>query len=380
MSIWFSIETALLCVLASIAVYKKSEAGMRTYPLKISYRHLIGFYILYLVTDVSGKILLSSTALLMQDIRMICAVLEKISVAGMLYALMMFTVTASEEELSKSIAFRAVSVMPFTFICALAIMSPTRGIIFSISGNVYNRGPLYTWYIALCLGYAVSALLVSITKARYSNFRTKKHWFIGLSIVTVIPMHAVIFDYIVPETPMLSMSMQLLILWLYTKAQESTLFIDSLTDMYNRKRADIYLEERFAKGKKPAYIYIFVIDGIKNTNRNYGFDEGDRVIHAVSRAMKMAADRYGCFVARYRGDEFIAVVNKNSADKKSFHKYVEKSLRYIASGMNCEVHVKSARLLCDDKCSESIAIKKIEKVLRNRNKKERLREYRALSA
>ena len=104
------------------------------------------------------------------------------------------------------------------------------------------------------------------------------------------------------------------------------------------------------------------------------------MIHAVSKAMKMAADRYGCFVARYRGDEFIAVVNKDSADKKSFHKYVEKSLRYIASGMNCEVHVKSARLLCDDKHSESIAIKKIEKALRNKNKKESSKEYRVLSA
>ncbi len=380
MSIWFSIETALLCILASIAVYKKSEAGMRTYPLKIAYRHLIGFYLLYLVTDISEKIMLSSTALLMQDMRMICVILEEISVAGILYALMMFTVTTSEEKLSKSIAFRAVSIIPFAFICALIIMSPTRGIIFSVNDGVYNKGPLYTMYIAFCLGYAVSAFLVSITKARYSNSRTKKLWFIGLSIVTIIPMHAVIFDYVVPGTPMLSISMQLLVLWLYTKAQESVLFIDSFTDMHNRKKADIYLEERFTKGKRPAYIYIFVIDGIKNTNRNYGFDEGDRVIHAVSKAMKMAVDRYGCFAARYRGDEFIAVVNKDSAEKESFHKYVEKSLRYVASGMNCEVHVKAARLLCDDKCSESIAIKKIEKVLRNRNKKERSKEYRALSA
>ncbi|HBL18057.1 MAG: hypothetical protein A2X36_08910 [Elusimicrobia bacterium GWA2_69_24] len=66
------------------------------------------------------------------------------------------------------------------------------------------------------------------------------------------------------------------------------------------------ITEAIAAGGPLAVLYIDLND-FKAYNDAYGYDAGDRVIHATGRLLIEAARRSGCFVGHIGGDDFIAV-------------------------------------------------------------------------
>ncbi len=91
---------------------------------------------------------------------------------------------------------------------------------------------------------------------------------------------------------------------------------DTLTGLANRYLLDEYGNEIFQKAqenKQDLGIIIIDIDHFKHYNDTYGHMVGDQCLTLVGQVMKEVFDRH--FIARYGGDEFIAVFINHSADE-----------------------------------------------------------------
>ncbi|WNF35145.1 GGDEF domain-containing protein [Bacillaceae bacterium IKA-2] len=86
---------------------------------------------------------------------------------------------------------------------------------------------------------------------------------------------------------------------------------DGLTGIANRRKFDqLFLEEweRAIREQLPLSVVIIDVDQFKEYNDHYGHQEGDRVLCNVAKSLQNIPKRSTDFVARYGGDEFVAVL------------------------------------------------------------------------
>ncbi|MBN2796314.1 MAG: GGDEF domain-containing protein [Clostridia bacterium] len=94
-------------------------------------------------------------------------------------------------------------------------------------------------------------------------------------------------------------------------------YMDALTQIPNRRSfVDYFSRELFRAKRQHESIALLIIDidYFKEYNDNYGHVEGDRCLTAVASHLKDAMKREIDFVARYGGDEFVAVMSAVDED------------------------------------------------------------------
>lgn len=94
-------------------------------------------------------------------------------------------------------------------------------------------------------------------------------------------------------------------------------FLDSLTQLANRRRFDAYLSQewkRMARDKTPLTLIMCDIDFFKAYNDTYGHQAGDHCLQQVARAISLAAKRPADLVARYGGEEFVVVLPNTKSE------------------------------------------------------------------
>ncbi len=92
---------------------------------------------------------------------------------------------------------------------------------------------------------------------------------------------------------------------------EKFAFIDSLTEIPNRRRFDEVIQKewhRAGRSGKSMSLMMIDIDYFKQYNDTYGHGQGDRCLRQVARAIESMMQRAGDFVARYGGEEFAVVL------------------------------------------------------------------------
>jgi len=92
---------------------------------------------------------------------------------------------------------------------------------------------------------------------------------------------------------------------------EQYAFIDSLTEIPNRRRFDEVIRKewrRAGRSGKPMALVMIDIDYFKQYNDTYGHGQGDRCLRQVARAIASMMQRAGDFAARYGGEEFAVVL------------------------------------------------------------------------
>jgi diguanylate cyclase (GGDEF)-like protein len=87
--------------------------------------------------------------------------------------------------------------------------------------------------------------------------------------------------------------------------------LDPLTQLYNRKAFDKYLEhtmELNAVCRQQACLLMIDADRFKSINDEYGHQGGDQVLQALSNSLSRTLLRKTDFVARFGGEEFAAIL------------------------------------------------------------------------
>ena len=86
---------------------------------------------------------------------------------------------------------------------------------------------------------------------------------------------------------------------------------DPLTGLFNRRYFGTVVEEQLSlsmRSQIPFSLLLFDIDRFKEINDRYGHLTGDRVLQDLSAAAQKMLPRATDFLARYGGDEFVAVL------------------------------------------------------------------------
>ena len=91
---------------------------------------------------------------------------------------------------------------------------------------------------------------------------------------------------------------------------ESNALTDTLTLLPNARAMYVRYEQEAARARrtgKPFQVVMLDLDDFKQVNDTYGHKTGDRMLREVGRILQAQLREYD-FLARYAGDEFVAIV------------------------------------------------------------------------
>lgn len=92
---------------------------------------------------------------------------------------------------------------------------------------------------------------------------------------------------------------------------EQLAFVDSLTEVANRRRFDEYLQQewrRLTRAKQPLSLIVCDVDFFKFYNDTYGHPAGDKCLQQVAQVLQQSVKRPADLVARHGGEEFAIVL------------------------------------------------------------------------
>ena len=98
---------------------------------------------------------------------------------------------------------------------------------------------------------------------------------------------------------------------------ESNALTDTLTGLPNARAMHVRFEQESARARrtgKPFQVVMLDLDDFKQVNDTFGHKTGDRVLREVARIIQAQLREYD-FLARYAGDEFVAILQDLSAEQ-----------------------------------------------------------------
>ncbi|MDX6558402.1 MAG: hypothetical protein QOF72_1451, partial [Blastocatellia bacterium] len=98
---------------------------------------------------------------------------------------------------------------------------------------------------------------------------------------------------------------------------ESNALTDSLTGLPNARRLHVRFEEEASRARRtghPFQVIMLDLDDFKLVNDTFGHKLGDRMLREVAALVQAQLREYD-FLARYAGDEFVAIVNDATVDQ-----------------------------------------------------------------
>ncbi|MFV0388346.1 MAG: diguanylate cyclase [Pyrinomonadaceae bacterium] len=91
---------------------------------------------------------------------------------------------------------------------------------------------------------------------------------------------------------------------------ETRAYTDAMTNLPNARSLQIHFEKEVSRAKRDNtrfQLLMLDLDGFKAVNDTHGHKAGDRLLNEVARVMRSQLREYD-FLARYAGDEFVAII------------------------------------------------------------------------
>ncbi len=103
---------------------------------------------------------------------------------------------------------------------------------------------------------------------------------------------------------------------LYHAETETHALTDPMTNLPNARSLQIHFENEVARSKRSGnefHLIMLDLDGFKAVNDTFGHKTGDVLLREISKVMRGQLREYD-FLARYAGDEFVAIIPETSTE------------------------------------------------------------------
>lgn len=169
-----------------------------------------------------------------------------------------------------------------------------------------------------------SFFTLAIIKALYfllkNKSSSKRYTFLALLFFVFLPIVSGIISLFIIGLNIIWVSLTLALLFIYTNMKFSQISIDELTKLNNRKQFNDYIVKILSQKTHPLDIYLYMMDvnSFKKINDSFGHLEGDNALINTANILRTSCHNKNVFLARYGGDEFVAVyqcLNKENADE-----------------------------------------------------------------
>nr|WP_027872072.1 GGDEF domain-containing protein [[Eubacterium] cellulosolvens] len=201
-----------------------------------------------------------------------------------------------------------------------------------VDGNLLEFGLLYyLLWIPIYL-YLFAGFFLVIRYLRKDEDLARKERDLLALISLLMLVIATIADEFLVYVPTLSMALTICFLFAYLDEQSSSIFMDALTKLNNRRQFNRYLDTRIKEKRAPGknlYLVIVDIDFFKEINDNFGHIEGDCALVRTADCLRACVEGLDgkTMICRYGGDEFAIVTEVSGRDDvENYCRSVQKML------------------------------------------------------
>lgn len=192
--------------------------------------------------------------------------------------------------------------------------------------HVYHRGSLFV--LPGCTMFAIVVVSTGCILANYDRIESK--YVKSLLFFPLAPLVGGVIQTVFYQIPLALTGTTISMLIIFINIQNKSMNIDNLTGVYNRRKFDIYLNEKIscASPQKTFSVILIDMDNFKQINDHWGHVMGDRALRATASILRLSCTGRA-FVARYGGDEFCIVLD--SMTTSHLEKCVERIRDNVAS-------------------------------------------------
>ena len=223
-----------------------------------------------------------------------------------------------ESALTKNRRFLVLATAPYVVMLVLFLISCFNGCVFVIGiDGSYRRGPLAILAFGVPCAYLLCATMHLFGAGmRKENFVNKRRY-TTLALYSMVTVLSYILQYFIIGTPIPVIGLTIASFLVYINTIERMISLDPLTRLNNRFQLVRHLTNRVDHLDSDAHLQLMMldVDRFKSINDSYGHVEGDKALMEIAELLRKTAAKFGCFVARYGGDEFVIVNVGKSADE-----------------------------------------------------------------
>lgn len=210
-----------------------------------------------------------------------------------------------EEEKTKRLIYPLLAINALNAI--MVVLTQFFGWFYYIdSDNIYHRGPLFLLSASITVALVFSSFVIIIANCR----KIEKKYCYSLMLFAAPPFVCIILQIIFYGISIVLNGVVLSLLIAIFNIQNHSIYTDYLTGVNNRKKLEIYLEEKISTSTEDKTFSAILIDlnNFKSINDTYGHNMGDYALQIFAKLLKNCL-RSNDFIARFGGDEFCAVLD-----------------------------------------------------------------------
>jgi len=199
--------------------------------------------------------------------------------------------------------------IPVTATAVLAIISLFTPVFFRINAqNNYQRGNYFYLCFVLSTLYIFVIYLIMLRVLVKEPKTPKRETINFLYLYPILPVICAVIQWLFYGLSLLWIGSVISLLIIYFNLQNTLITTDALTGLSNRRRFEVYINNKLNVPQKQPFLFALMIDidKFKRINDKFGHNVGDEALKNVAAILINSVSRTD-FIARIGGEEFIVV-------------------------------------------------------------------------
>ena len=344
--IFVYIEINLICAIMAAIIFFMVSPDMANNREVFAFRCLIAVYTIMLLTDCFTQLTYRHVITCPEIPLATIYALYTAGFGAMAFYWFRFLEFRIDPNVKYSKTFWGIMSVPLIVLIIFSLGSVKFGWIFFINDEgIFQRGPFFALQMVVSYMYFIVSAAHAMTEASREPSPIRKRQLLIVASYIIVPATGAILQLIFSTgLPIVAPSISICLVFMMISIQRGQSNQDALTGLDNRRSMDVYLEARTERvnDDNPYFLYMTDANDFKSINDTYGHYEGDRALRLIAEAFRSKDIPYERFVARYGGDEFVAVVDVTTGDEfdpEEFPKAVNEKLAELCKAEELEFPV-----------------------------------------